>query len=111
MPTSTAKKLKVIYRIEPGCLGPQGESHIIGFCDFAQKNFQPAQSELFQFEIVPRRDKSQPEKQYNINDKKLPHDKVTRLLDSLDKNINEFEDELDEHLVSLIELYFDNISN
>ena len=29
-------QLAVIYRVEPGCLGPEGAAHIEGFCQFAQ---------------------------------------------------------------------------
>ncbi|MFT6898769.1 MAG: hypothetical protein ACJA13_003196, partial [Paraglaciecola sp.] len=41
MPTSLPlplyKKLTVTFRVEPGCLGPDGISHIEAFCKFAKR--------------------------------------------------------------------------
>ena len=42
MPTPTEldnnKKLLVTYRVEGGCLGPVGHTHIDKFCEYAQEN-------------------------------------------------------------------------
>ena len=32
------KKLLVMYRIEPGCLGPQGADYVEEFCVFAKQS-------------------------------------------------------------------------
>ncbi len=40
MPTLSSlddnKKLAVTYRVEGGCLGPVGHTHIVKFCEYAQ---------------------------------------------------------------------------
>ena len=34
------KKLLVMYRIEPGCLGPQGADYVEEFCVFAKQKIK-----------------------------------------------------------------------
>jgi len=37
LPLPEEQKLAVTYRVEPGCLGPQGVDYIDDFCIFAEK--------------------------------------------------------------------------
>ena len=66
-----SKKLTVVYRVEPGCLGPTGRDNIEAFCDYANKELAPTDSGFVNWEIMPRYDKSLPEMQYLIANKKL----------------------------------------
>ena len=34
------KKIRLMYRIEPGCLGTKGAEHIEDFCRFANKHIK-----------------------------------------------------------------------
>ena len=55
---SEEKKLHIIFRVEPGCLGPQGDTHVEKFCEFAQQEFNTIDPELIHWDIIPRFDKS-----------------------------------------------------
>lgn len=107
-PLPEDKKLNVIFRVEAGCLGPNGEEHINNFCAFAQKEMETIDSEFISWEILPRNDKSLPEMEYIINNKKLSYDKTKRLLDIFNKNMDEFEGSFHEKISNLIEVYLGN---
>ena len=107
LPLPPDKKLTVVFRVEPGCLGPDGENHIEAFCSFAQKEFIQIESDYVCWEIIPRHDKLLPEMQYLINNKKLTQDKAAKYLELFNKDIDELEENLHETLVRLIEQYFE----
>ena len=50
-------QLTVIYRVEPGCLGPEGATHIEGFCQFAQPLVAAHTPAFMQWQLQPRFDK------------------------------------------------------
>lgn len=97
----------VICRIEPGCLGPEGHSHIDGFCTFLKNNFAFKEENIAQWEFLPRESISAPEIQYKIVNKNLSHSMAARYLTAINKNIDNFEDELNNRLIALVEEYFD----
>jgi len=97
----------VICRIEPGCLGPEGHSHIDDFCDFLKNNVAFKEHNIAQWEFLPRDSISAPEIQYKIVDKNLSHSMAERYLSAIDNNIDKFEDDLNNKLVTLVEEYFD----
>ena len=105
LPLPSEKKLTIVYRVEPGCLGPKGASHVEDFCFFTQKEFERLDSDYIRWEIEPRNDKSLPELQYKINNKKLTHDKAARYLELFDKNLDEFESHLHNSFALQIEQY------
>jgi len=104
---SKDKKITIVCRVEAGCLGPNGDDHVEGFCSFAKYEYETLNSNIMNWEIVPRYDKSQPEIQYKVNDKLLTHDKAERYLEVFDKNINDFEEQLHDKLVVLIDQYLE----
>ncbi len=108
LPLPKDKKLTVLYRVEPGCLGPEGKGHIGEFCSFAQKEFESVDSDYVHWLIVPRYDKSLPETQYKICDKKLTYNKAAKYLEMFTKNIDEFEEHLHEKLAYLIDSYIEH---
>ena len=103
LPLPDAKKLNVTFRVEPGCLGPQGESLIDGFCSFAQKSVESLDSDYVHWTIVPRTDKAQPEIQYNVLGKKMNHDQAEKYLSVFKKSLDEFEGHLEDKLANLID--------
>jgi len=112
LPLSDKKKLRVIFRVEPGCLGPDGENLIGDFGQFAQPliNLQNSPervnwADLIICELAPRNDKSRPEIQYVINAKILSHDKAVRYFALFNKQLDGFEHELNEKLSDLIDEY------
>jgi hypothetical protein len=102
LPLSEADKLSLLYRVEPGCLGPTGDSLVDEFCVFAREKLQSLNSDYLACQFIARRDKTSPEMQYNIGDKKLNHAQAEKYLALFDANLNEFEDDLNDALTSLI---------
>jgi len=105
LPLPKEKKLMVVFRVEPGCLGPRGADIIEEFCQFAQKEVETLDSDFVHWDILPRIDKSLPEMQYKVNEKKLTHDKAARYLEVFDKSLDEFEGHLHNKLALLVERY------
>jgi len=105
---SNDKKLQVIYRLEPGCLGPNGENHIKDFCKFAQNKAEGIDAEIIIWEFRSRNDKALAEIEYKINNKKLSFDKAKIYLEMFDRNIDDFEEVAHEKISNLIEDYFGN---
>ena len=100
-----AKKLAVLVRVEPGCLGPEGIEKIDSFCDYAQQKFEQVDASFISWDISPRRDKNVPELQYQINSKNLSSKKAALYLAYFDKRVTEFEDHFHEELDDAIEQY------
>jgi len=99
------KKLTVIYRVEHGCLGPQGKDHVDKFCDFAQKSFTGPWSAFIEWRFIPRNGISQPEIQYEINSRLLSNDKAEKYLEMFETSVEHLENHLHEKIVALIEQY------
>ena len=105
LPLPQDKKLNVVCRIEADCLGPDGEDHIEEFCKIAQEEVEDLDADFVHWEMVPRHNKLESEMQYNVNKKKLTHDKAARYLTLFHKNLDDFEDHLHEKLTFLIDQY------
>ncbi len=97
------KRLFVLFRLEPGCLGPTGIELIEKFCDYA--NDQIAHLPYAQFKFVPRYDKTLPEWEYTISGKNLDPNKVATYLQAFDQQKTEFEDNLEMQLTEYIESF------
>ena len=102
LPLQEDKKLSVTYRVESGCLGPEGEKHIDDFCRFAQSKLQEQDSDYIIWNIVPREDKALPEMQYNVVGKKMNDSQTEKYLALFDKNLNQFECHLSDNLTLII---------
>lgn len=105
LPLPLYKKLTVTFRLEPGCLGPDGIDHIESFCKFAKKEVANLDSDFVRWVIVPRFDKSLVETEYKTNNKRLQYDKAQKYLQVFGKELDEFEEHLQEKLAGLIEVY------
>ncbi len=110
LPLPDEKKLFVTYRVESGCLGPEGESHLVAFCEFAQKNIQSTDSDYIKWNIVPRNDKSLPEMQYNVTGKGMSHSQAEKYLAVFGKSLDEFECHLGDKLALFIREFMNHKS-
>ncbi|MCW8875588.1 MAG: hypothetical protein OQK04_14525 [Kangiellaceae bacterium] len=99
------KKLNVLYRVEPGCLGPDGPERIEDFCQFAEKEVEDLDADFVHWDIVPRFDKTLPEMEYKALQKRLTHEQAAKYLSVFEKDLDEFEEHLHEKLGVLIENY------
>ena len=98
------KQLAVLFRLEPGCLGPQGVDYIEEFCSFI--NNQPPELHYARFHFVARYDKKLPEWEYSINKRNLNDEKVALYLNLFQTDKHSFEEEIEELLAQRIELFF-----
>ena len=105
LPLPEERKLTVIYRVEPGCLGPEGASHIIKFCIFAQAALQTLDSNYISWSIISREDKTLPEMEYNVVGKKMSHNQAEKYLAIFGKSLDEFEGRLSDQLTLLIDKF------
>jgi len=103
LPLSLDRKLTVIIRVEPACLGPNGYDHIEKFCSVTQIKIEPIDSAFINWEIVPRFDKSLPEIQYKVTNKILTHEQAAKYLALFSKRLDAFEGYLNEKLAILID--------
>jgi hypothetical protein len=103
LPLQDDKKLSVTYRVEPGCLGSEGESHVAKFCSFAHAELQSLDSDTIVFNIVPRADKILPEMEYSIGGKKINYTQAEQYLEAFDKSLDDFESQLSDRMAALID--------
>ena len=102
LPLSQENKLFLLYRVEPGCLGPTGDSLVDDFCEFAREKLQSLNTDYLDCQFVPRRNKTSPEMQYSVANKKISHTQAEKYLSLFDENLAEFEDDLNDALTNLI---------
>jgi len=107
-PLPENRKLTVVFRIEHGCLGPNGKDHVKEFCDYAQKAFATSWSDFINWQIIPRENLSQPEIQYAINNKRLDRDKTEKYLAMFSETPDALEEYLHDKAVQLIEEYMEH---
>lgn len=104
--TATTAILEVIYRVEPGCLGPQGADYIEDFCKFSQPLVTAHTAGFMRWILVPRFDKSLPEMQCTLAGRSLNPAQAARLFAMYQTDPDELEAELNEQLTLLIDQYF-----
>lgn len=102
------KKLTVIVRVEPGCLGPEGDAHIDAFCKMAAPEISQIDRHFANWKVIPRSDKTLPEIEYQINDKVLSSEKADRYLGLFSRELYQFEDDLNSYLVTIIEHFMED---
>ena len=105
LPLPEGKKLAVTYRVEPGCLGPQGANFIEGFCQFAEQSVQGLDSDFIHWNIIPRNDKTLSEMGYSVCAKQLTYKQADQYLQIFGKTLEEFEDHIQNECVALITQY------
>ncbi|PKF63865.1 hypothetical protein CW745_01550 [Psychromonas sp. psych-6C06] len=98
--------MTVIFRMEPGSLGPDGAQYINEFCEFAQMQLQACAPIYIRWAIVPRLDKSLAEMEFQVANKKLAAAKASQYLAVFDENLNHFEEQLEDNLEAIINQYF-----
>ncbi len=95
------QKLKLLYRVEPGCLGPDGVDHIEAFCLFAGDRIAlPYYADCV---FVPRYDKRKPEVSYSLAGKLLAREQLETYLSYFGSDPSLLEESLEEQLALKIE--------
>ncbi|ABM24821.1 MULTISPECIES: hypothetical protein [Shewanella] len=99
------RKIAVLCRIEPGCLGPDGKDHIEAFCALAQKAMQHFDVDVGTWLLTPRYDKTLDEMQYSVANKLLSRTQASKYFHLIGRDIEVFEERFENKLASLINLY------
>jgi hypothetical protein len=97
--------LELVVRVEPGSLGPDGLDHVEAFCIVAEKVFAKVEFATLSFKVVPRYDKTQPELELFMNNKSLPEQRATLVLDKLNVTFEQIEEEVMERISTLIDRF------
>lgn len=105
LPLPNNQKLLITFRVEAGCLGPEGHLLIVDFCRFAQVQFQQFCSDFIVWDITPRDDKALPELQYSLMNKKLSHKQAQQYLLKLGKDLDDLEGDIYDKLEAQINDY------
>lgn len=100
------KKMSVIFRMEPGSLGPDGLQYIDEFCTFAQAQLQACAAYYLNFFIEARIDKSLPEMSFILGNKSLNQHQVEKYLSLFEEDYAHFEDQLETNLESIVDQFF-----
>lgn len=108
LPLDNHKKLAVTYRVEAGCLGPDGLNYISEFCLFAQAALQISDSDYMVWNVIHREDKTLPEIEYGLLGKSVNSDKAEKYLSLFGKTVEDFESQISEHLATLIHQFMSN---
>ena len=99
------KKLSVLCRVEPGCLGPDGREHIEAFCTLAQQAMKHFAVDLVTWTLVRRYDKTMPEMEYTVDHKNLSRSQVSQYFNTLGQDLDTFEEVFNDKLTAFINLY------
>lgn len=102
---SDEQKITVVFRVEPGSLGPTGKDYIDQFCPLAQTAFKTVDADFALWQIIPRHDKSLPELEYKLNGKSLNAAQAEKYLSVFDRHIDALEEHLEENISRLIEKF------
>lgn len=105
--SSPLAPMTLLFRIEPGCLGPDGRQHIETFCKLAEQVYLRHPLTGVQFEFVPRYDKQLPEREFLLGERTLNREQAVRLMEHYGHELPHIEAQLDDTLSRLITHYTD----
>ncbi|MDO2947505.1 hypothetical protein [Aeromonas simiae] len=98
-------KLTLLFRIEPGCLGPDGPQHIAPFCTLAMQLFPRLEPDRVQWQIVPRHDKRLDELEFHLASRRLSEEQASQYLAQTGVSLPQLRERIDETLARLVERY------
>lgn len=97
--------LTLIYRVEPGCLGPEGIKYVEDFCNYSNGTMALLGQGVIQFFFTPRYDKSRPEIEYRLLSKAVKQEQLETYFLRLGATQDEFEGTLGEKIAEMIEQF------
>ena len=100
------KKLSVVFRVEPGSLGPDGMDHVEAYCTLAQQELGVRLEHFVRWQFVPRYDKSKPEIEYGVGNKKITDAQAGKYLSLFEQDKEDFETDLVVGVAHLINVFF-----
>lgn len=101
------KKLTILVRVEPGCLGPTGKDYVEDFCTFANPVFSKIRQQALNWQLVPRYDKSLDEVELQLEGRKLTPEQAEKYLSMLDTSFTEISEDIGNKLSICIDKFFE----
>ena len=98
-------KLIVLYRLEPGCLGPDGIDHIDTFCTLAQQTLAAYDTDSCQWLLEPRYNKQLDEMAYCLANKMLTRVQAAKYLARFGHDLEQVQEVFEDKLTHLINQY------
>lgn len=98
-------RLRIIFRVEPGSLGPDGRDCVEAFCRYAQPLLTAPDVARLQWELVPRFDKTLPELECRVGSRRLSQTQADQYLQCFGSSFEQIEDLLARDLTQLINAY------
>ncbi|MDO6776202.1 MULTISPECIES: hypothetical protein [unclassified Shewanella] len=98
-------KLIVLYRLEPGCLGPDGMEHIQIFCDLAQQMLASLDTATCQWFLEPRYNKQLDEMAYCLANNMLSREQATKFMVRFGDDLEQAQEAFEDKLTLLINQY------
>ncbi len=95
----------LVYRVEPGCLGPDGVDHVEAFCQFSNRTTVPESLGSIRWMFIPRYDKSLPEFEFRLKGKQLNATQCAAYLARLQLTMDDLELLMGEITAELIERF------
>ena len=102
-----SQKLHMLFRVEPGCMGPAGIDHINEFVDYANENIKRLNKPYVVWQIEARTNKKLPEIEYRVANKLLKEPQVEKYLSLFGSSVDTFEDEVNEHIALMVDEFWD----
>jgi hypothetical protein len=102
----TTPQLTVLYRLEPGCLGPEGKAFIEEFCQFAMPLIAAQTASYMVWQLVPRYDKTLAEIEYSMSGKRLSESQGERVLAMYGASADAIVEQLNDQMTWLIDQFF-----
>ena len=109
LPIPDNKKLTITYRVEAGCLGPDGLNYIDDFCVFAQQELKMQESDYTLWNIIHRADKTLPEMEFSLMGKIVDDTKANKYFSVFNNTLDDFEMHLIDNLSILISKFMSKI--
>ena len=102
----TSRKLQVLFRVEPGCMGPAGIDHIDEFCQYANEHIVTLNQHYVAWTIVARMNKKLPETEYRVANKLLTESQVDKYLAVFGSSLDDFEEQTNERLAEMVDEFW-----
>ncbi|PHS20566.1 MAG: hypothetical protein COA86_01050 [Kangiella sp.] len=106
LPIPQDKKLLVIYRLEPECLGTIGHKQINYFCAHITKRILPVDSDFVKWTVLPRLAATEKEVEFRLNGKLLQLPQVVRYLTVFNRDYDAFLDSINNAVLKQVDHYF-----
>lgn len=98
--------LTLIYRVEPGCLGPEGVKYVEEFCNFSNEVMAKLGKKGIQYFFTPRYNKLLPEIDYRLLNKPIKSEQLAAYLAQLGQYQEDMEADLGEKVAVMIDQFF-----